>query len=611
MTVLGAAAAALLAAPQPAEACGGTFCDAGPQAMPVDQTGEVVLFVMGEEETEAHIQIQYDPNAEADEFAWVVPLTEIPEFSVGSDALFDNVLAGTVPSYGFSRQFDSCGDDGLDGGDEGAGGDTGGGDSTGGATGGPDTPEIVFEETVGAFDIVVLEGGTPEEVVNWLTMNGYQQDPAATPIFEEYLAENYVFAAFRLTNGAEVSEIHPITLTFPNNEACVPLRLTRIAAVDDMDIRTFFLADDRVVPETYKHVLINPLKLDWSTQGGNYKELIAMAVDADEANGRAFVTEYAGPSAVVPTGGIYSRAWDAAPFAAIDPVDVVGALEGQGLMSCFDDGVGGGSTTSGVEAGACQYDHLLLRGLLQQFLPVPDSIEEIDFYGCLSCYEGLIDPMAWDGAAFAAALQERIIDPGQHAASLLESWPYITRMYTTISPAEMTADPFFHVNPDLEDVDLTNQIATRRTLCNGDDLWTLPNGDEVYSPNGWPSFDDEMPWEEEVSEIAEAGAPIVLVDRSQTIDVQLEQHNCVYNYPSPAACGNDPEPGEDTGGSDDSFPGDGDGTDDTGGDDGTGGSGGQNDATGGCGCTTSTTPNGGGLAFALFGIGLLATRRRR
>lgn len=461
---------------------------------------------------------------------------------------------------------------------------------------------------------MVLQGGTSMEVVDWLDTNGYQQDPAAVPIIEEYLAENYLFAAFKLTNGADTDEIHPIALTFPNNEACVPLRLTRIAAVEDMDIRTFFLADDRVVPQTYKHVLVNPLKLDWPNQGANYKELISLAVDADEANGKAFVTEYAGPSNVVQTGGIYSAAWDGTPFSMLPVADVVDELAAQGLMSCFDGGGGTfGSSSGGGDGSQCQYNHPLLRGLLSTWLPVPDGLEEIEFYGCLSCYEGLIDMMAWDGTAFGDALQERIIDPGLHASNLLDTWPYITRMYTTISPGEMTADPFFHVNPDLSDVDLRNEIATRRNLCNGADLWTLPNGDEVYIPGGgaWPDFDGEMPWEEEVSEIADAGAPIVLVDNATLIDEQLEAYNCQFNHPTPEACGN-------PGGSMTSGAGDDD--DDDGATDGPGNSDGGTtggadtlgqDDEGGDGCSCTTSPRGGGLAFALFGLGLLASRRRR
>ncbi|HEY3236040.1 MAG TPA: hypothetical protein VGJ84_15090, partial [Polyangiaceae bacterium] len=47
------------ALPRTASACGGTFCDSGPTAMPVDQSGENILFVMNGNTVEAHIQIQY------------------------------------------------------------------------------------------------------------------------------------------------------------------------------------------------------------------------------------------------------------------------------------------------------------------------------------------------------------------------------------------------------------------------------------------------------------------------------------------------------------------------------------------------------------------------
>jgi hypothetical protein len=254
--------------PRDAQACGGTFCDAGPNAMPVPQTGENILFAMGDGFTEAHIQIQYDPDTEANQFAWVVPMTAVPQFTVGSQRLFDNVLAGTVPAYGFNRQADDCGGEGDDGGngDTAAGGESGGEDPTDGG------PTVVLQQTVGAFEIAVLEGGTAEEVMEWLGTNGYQQDKAAEPILADYLAENYIFAAFKLTNGADTAEIHPITLRFDHEEACVPLRLTRIAAVDDMEVRTFFLADARVVPQNFKHVVVNPLKLDWPNFAANYTD---------------------------------------------------------------------------------------------------------------------------------------------------------------------------------------------------------------------------------------------------------------------------------------------------------------------------------------------------
>src|SRR5688572_12240390 len=106
-----------VAAPRPAEACGGTFCDSGPATMPVEQTGETILFVLDGAEVEVHIQIAYDPNTEASQFAWVVPVTALPEFSVGSQQLFANLLVGTVPSYGLGNYFEPCDDSFGEGGD--------------------------------------------------------------------------------------------------------------------------------------------------------------------------------------------------------------------------------------------------------------------------------------------------------------------------------------------------------------------------------------------------------------------------------------------------------------------------------------------------------------
>ena len=98
----------LLAAPNRAQACGGTFCDNLPQPMPVDQSGEDILFVLDGQEVEVHIRIQYEGDAER--FAWVVPLQGIPEVSVGSEPLFQALSQTTAPSWDVSTQYD-CDED--------------------------------------------------------------------------------------------------------------------------------------------------------------------------------------------------------------------------------------------------------------------------------------------------------------------------------------------------------------------------------------------------------------------------------------------------------------------------------------------------------------------
>lgn len=109
--------ATLAGASHEASACGGTFCDTGPLAMPVDQTGREHSLRHEFGSVEAHIQIQY--QGDAAKFAWVIPLQSLPEFEVGSQALFTNLLQGTVPTYGYQQSFDSCGDSGGFGGSSG------------------------------------------------------------------------------------------------------------------------------------------------------------------------------------------------------------------------------------------------------------------------------------------------------------------------------------------------------------------------------------------------------------------------------------------------------------------------------------------------------------
>jgi hypothetical protein len=586
--------AAVALAPARADACGGTFCDgAGPMPMssPVDQTGETILFALEPDRVEAHIQIQYDPNTDAAVFAWIVPVFGTPEFEVGSQQLFVELLNATVPSYGYVQQFDFCGGDGdIGGGEFGScslsggfvGGDEGGVDGSGGEDGGTtaDGVDVTLQVTVGAFDITVVQAMSAMELMTWLGDNGYYQDPAAEPIFQQYVDEGAQFAAFGLTQGANVAEIHPIVIRYAGNEPCIPIRLTRIAAQDDMDIRAFFLGQSRVAPTNWRHVVLNEVQLDWVQFANNWKDVVTRAVDTPMADGHAWVTEYAGVSSVVPTDPLWSAAWQSEPFATIEPVMVVDELAAQGLLACM--------------AGMCTFNHPLVAGLLQQWLPAPMGVPEQEFWSCLECYAAQIDMAAWDGAAFAQAVQDRIIVPGANAVDIVQGHPYLTRLYTTISPAEMTEDPLFWENPELEDVSLQQMIATQNNRCDGSQDYDLPDGFHVEAAiNGtWPSvYPDDMPAALRVEEIPQSGAPIVLVDNRQVIEDLLAMWNPQYVGSGPAQGGSCSEDGG-------SFI-DGDGSAD--------GGGAEDGSKSGCGCTSE--PRGIPI-WAILPL-FVATMRRR
>ncbi len=567
--------------PDAARACGGTFCDGViPGPMPVDQTGENVIFVIGDTESEVHIQISIDTETNAENFGWLVPLTSVPEFSVGSQPLFDQIRAASVPQYDITTTFEQCGgattsDGGFTDSGFPATSDASGGES-GGGTG--DGPTVLLEEAVGAFQVAVLTDTEVGPIKTWLEDNGYLWDANAEPILMQYLAEGNVIAALKLRRTASIADVHPITLRYPSSETCFPLRLTRIAAVEDMDIRVFVLAENRAAPTNYKHVLVNPLKIDWLNRATNYKEVISNAVDAFMADGRAFVTEFAGASNVVNTGPIYNPSWDEGDYIGLDPLQAVQTLNTQGLGACFD-------------SFDCTWNHPLVFGLLLEFLPPPQGVEPAEFYANLGNYEADIDVVKWDmGNGFAAALLERVIEPGIHGEALIQTWPYLTRMYTTISPNEMMEDPIFHVNASLPDVEAL-RTAQNYVLCNNDSVVTLPGGDEFYIPGGgpWPEIPGEEWWAMEVQTVAIKGAPMTIVNNTAAIDKKRVEWNLSHGWPR-----GEPVPTE--GGSL------GDDTDSSGSD----GSGGA-DSEGGCGCRSDA----GAPGLALVGLALLGLRRRR
>jgi hypothetical protein len=514
--VLVAAAAIASLRPAAAEACGGTFCDAGPQVMPVDQTGESIIFWIdeagGEPHTEAHIQIQYE--GEAEDFAWIIPVSEVPEVGVGSQALFANMLGATVPT--FTLRAASIGDCGSGFGfgcalEVAQGDGVGFGTfTTGGDGDGKEGSQILDRGFAGAFEYVTLTGDNVQEVVDWLEQNGYAQDDDAPPILQEYLDEGFVFVAVKLRGGAGVDEIHPLTIRYPGTEPCIPIRLTRIAAVDDTAIRAFFLGDDRVASQNWPHVEINLSRLDWvNGPTTNYEEIVGLAID--EAGGRAFVTEYAGTSAVVSTARVFESIWDAAAFQDIAAVGVVDELEAQGLVDC--DGAG------------CVFTHPQVESLLRSYLPAPAGIEAEEFWRCLECYAGLIDELEWaKQPGFAAEFEERITGPGQHALDMLASADDLTRLFTLLSPHEMIEDPLFHETSGLPTVDNTI-VATRVNDCRGPSFYELPDGRRVALVDGLVPELEGNPAALRIERIPMTGPAQVEVDNAEDIDALLDEHN--------------------------------------------------------------------------------------
>lgn len=590
--IIAAPALALMApvmAPTTAAACGGTFCDGGQSGMPVDQTGETIVFAQGGGFVEAHVQINYD-GGDATQFSWIVPVPAVPEIDVGSFDFITELRDATVPSYGIVSGTNECI------------GDTNGTGLSGGFISEPDggsasdpTPEVLEQSTAGAFEYVVLQGGTSATMMQWLDDNGYAQSPIAPAIFDAYIDEGSVFVAFRLRHLAGIEDLHPVVIRYEGTEPCIPIRLTAVAAREDMDIRAVFLGEERVLPTNYRHVRINQLQLDWLQRAPNYAEAVSRALD--EAGGRAFITEYAGDSDVVDPTPLDSTPFDATAFEDVDPLSVVGVLESQGLVVCTD---------------TCAYRHELVPLLLREFFPTPEGVDPNVVYACLSCYEDLVDVSGWDEDAFIARYREYISDPMDHATDLLTTWPYLTRLYTRMSPSEMAFDPMFAEVPGLSVVP-NIWGAQRNTDACCDDTVVLPDGASVRldALGSWPSWSKDMPYAAVIQQYQPDAPPASEVDNLRTINGELAAYNA--SVFAEAECGGSSTGtddgtggGPETSGADSTTgsPGVGDGAN---GGSTTGGSPGGLDDDGGC----RTSGHDPSWLALLLGLGLGALRRYR
>lgn len=567
-----------------ARACGGTFCDGGgpapPASMQVDQTGETILFAWGDGFVEAHIQISYDGN-DASEFAWIVPVLAVPDVEVGSARLFQAALESTRPLYGHDAAQCSTNDTDDD-------------DPSVGFTIDPDAgvpppppPVVLVQDVVGAFEYAVLDGDSAESVTTWLADNGYSGATEAPQILEEYIDDGFLFVAFRLRHVAGVEDLHPVVLRYAGDEPCVPLRLTRIAAVEDMPIRVLALADERAMPVSWRHVLLNRTRLDWIGLGQNYDDLVIRAIDEEGANGRGFVTEFSGATSIVDRTVMTFFGLDAAAFTAIDVTQVYDSLRAQGLASCGETG--------------CAWGHELVPSLLHEFVPVPDGLDEGPFYACLSCNADQIDVEAWDGAAFAAAFDERIVAPLNHAEELLDQWPVLTRLFTRVSPHEMITDPTFATVEDAESVPFAFYSQTQGSCCT---TLRLPGGRfvELDVDGSWPEWPDAMPWAERIEELLPTGGPpTTLVNNTELIDDIVEERAKMVGCN--AEGGTSGGGGEGGGGGGDSAPPPGD----SGGTDGSAAS--SDESAEGCGCASTRDPSA--LGLVLLAVGAVLRRRRR
>ena len=301
--------AALLALPAPALACGGFFCNA--QVDPVVQTAERVLFrVNGDGTITSVVEIQFE--GEATEFGWIVPIPHVidtADITTQPAGLFDELEELTAPRFVPAQTlatgadavalergyFDGCGGGcgpwyGLD---EGFGGDF--------VPFEPEGVEVVGEAVVGPYAAEVITAEDGQNLNLWLINNGYRVPVTAANLIQHYVDLDMAFLGLKLDPDVPAGPIDAISFTFEAEQPMLPLVLTSIAAVQDMDITTYILADERYAPDNYGDARVVDDEVSLAADGtSDYLDLLPAWID--EAGERAWATEFAQPVESIAAG---------------------------------------------------------------------------------------------------------------------------------------------------------------------------------------------------------------------------------------------------------------------------------------------------------------------
>lgn len=416
--------------PSPAAACGGFFCSSAP----VVQAREVVAYAY-EDDGALTMAVQIVYQGRDEDFAWILPLPVPPDtIAVGTDALFDALSLATepqfdlrlgtegtcaqtectFPSYGGGCGFGCAADASPAGARDAAAlmADAG-------------SVEILSRGVVGPYDTVVLGAASAADILEWLGDNDYDIPAASAPLLEPYVAQGFVFIALRLNANRDSSVIRPIVLRMATDEACLPIRLTAIATTPSLPIALFFLADRQAHSTNYAvaDVPVDPgLWLRTRTWDGAVRDRVA------ELGGRAFATDYAGP-----TPRVSIALPDVLDLAReTDPARFVGELRARGYPP--DD---------------------LLLDLFERYIGPPGAQTARDYVNCLTLRGSTAScgaPTRFDAERLARAIEEEITAPRREADAMVARHPYLTRLSTSMRAEDMSLDPDFALDDGLPDV---------------------------------------------------------------------------------------------------------------------------------------------------------------
>ncbi len=513
-----------------AEACG---CFAPPDpTVPVVQAGERILFAVNNGQVTAHIQIQYQGDAK--DFGWLLPVPSVPTLKIGTEELFTQLIATTQPRYQVTVKATGNCQGFFGGGFGGLAPNASRGVSEDSSAGGGSP--LVIQSSIGPYDYAVLKADNKDAMFKWLSDNRYFVPGGTDSVVGPYIRPGSFFLALKLQSGKSAGDIQPVVLNYPSDLPMIPIILTSVAAQPNMGIQVWMLGNGRAIPRNYRHVVLNDSQIDWLGLARNYNDVVIQA-NSEAPEKHAYHTEYAGTADVMKdvldNPNRFGNQTDLA--AQVTPVTFVQYLFSHNFAPVP-------ATTNMGFRPTLQVLPPTLKALVLKAIPFPATLAnrttDDQFLSNLEFWLGSFkaqNPGLFVGyetnlnsAELAAEIFDKVVKPAREANTLFTQFPKLTRLYTTLSPEDMTRDPVFSFNPSLPDYSKDHN-ATYEVNCgvagnqfNSPGRLITEQGWTVRYPNGQSgapekAFNQTGPRALRIETLAEEGAAVVEIDNTMPI----------------------------------------------------------------------------------------------
>jgi len=179
-------------------------------------------------------------EGDAEDFAWVIPVPNLPDIAVTDAELFwelSDFTAVEVPRGGGCFAAFPGEGEGEDGG-----------------------VDVIEEQVVGPYATATLSATNATALADWLNANGYIFPEEGEEIVSEYIEKEWYFVATKINAIEEstnytlaVGAIEPIVLSFASNQTVYPLRISSLSTktATPPEVLLYVLGDHVMVPEQY------------------------------------------------------------------------------------------------------------------------------------------------------------------------------------------------------------------------------------------------------------------------------------------------------------------------------------------------------------------------